>query len=74
MELLTYGVPLWVVLAYLAFSAAVQALPRPSEASAGWYVWLYSFAHILATNVAHAMDPRKKTQPAPSEKRDAAAE
>ncbi len=62
MELLNYDVPLWVLAAYVTFCAAVQALPRPGAASAGWYVWLFSFLHILAANVALALDPKKRIE------------
>ncbi len=64
MDLLTYEIPVWVVIAVLIYNAAVQALPRPDDASSRWYVWAYQFAHLLAANVVLALDPRKKHAPA----------
>lgn len=60
MDILNHDIPLWVLVAWLVYSAAVQALPRPDSTAPGWYVWLYGFAHILAANVALAFDPQKK--------------
>lgn len=59
MELLQQGVPFWALGAYLIFMAAVQALPRPDEDSSKFYVWMYSFLHLLSINVKLAIDPRK---------------
>lgn len=64
MDLLTYEIPVWVVIAVLIYNAAVQALPRPDDASSHWYVWGYQFAHLLAANIALTLDPRKKHAPA----------
>lgn len=60
MEILNHDIPVWVLLAWLIYSAAVQALPRPDTTAPVWYVWLYGFLHILAANVALAFDPQKK--------------
>lgn len=46
---------LWkILLAYWAFSAAVDALPAPKEASSGFYQFTFTFAHSLAGNVKRA--------------------
>ena len=36
--------------AYLAWCAAVQALPTPTERSGMAYRWLFNFAHTFAAN------------------------
>lgn len=41
----------WLV-AYWVFNAAIQALPKPSDASKVAYVWVYNFTHGLAGNIA----------------------
>jgi hypothetical protein len=51
--------PLECFSAYVVFMAAVQALPRPTEASGALYVWLYRFLHLLAVNLRLAAKPRK---------------
>ena len=69
MDLLTYEIPVWIVIAVLIYNAAVQALPRPDDASSRWYVWAYQFAHLLAANIALTMDPRKNNaEPAGQQK------
>ena len=51
------SIPVWVVLLYLAFNAAVQALPSAKEltergeSAPGWYIFGYRLAHGLAMNI-----------------------
>jgi len=52
------AIPLWVLLAYLLYNAAVQALPSPEEWAKGsggvvpgWYLFVYRFAHGVAMNL-----------------------
>lgn len=59
METLSVSIPLWVLLLYIIYSAAVQALPRPDETCTKKYVWFYQFTHLLAGNLALFFDPRK---------------
>lgn len=59
--LMNVSIPLWALLAYLVFMCAVQALPRPVEGqAAAWYVWFYSFSHLLCMNLTLVIDPLKK--------------
>jgi hypothetical protein len=60
MDLLQYDIPIWILLAYMVFMAAVQALPRPSETSSARYTWLFQFLHLLSANIKIAADPRKR--------------
>jgi hypothetical protein len=54
------AIPLWAVASYLVFMCAVQALPRPEQGAAPFYVWLYQFAHLLCMNLGLVIDPMKK--------------
>jgi len=47
-ELLPNDVKLLLI--YMVFSAAVQALPDLDDTSPKWYVFLYRFLHTLAMN------------------------
>lgn len=57
-ELLNTSIPIWIVLGYLGFMALVQGMPRPKEAAATWYVWLYGSLHWLSANWKLAFNPR----------------
>lgn len=59
-ELLSVSVPAWMLLAYLSYMCAVQAMPRPTEQAGPGYVWLYRFAHLLSMNLQLFLDPMKK--------------
>lgn len=63
MDILTQEIPLWAILSYLIYMAAVQALPRPDETSGKGYVFLYGFLHLLAINLKLAFDPKKTLPP-----------
>jgi hypothetical protein len=54
------SIPLWALIAYIVYMCAVQALPRPSQNSVPWYVFLYRFMHGLALNLALIVDPKKR--------------
>jgi hypothetical protein len=54
------AIPLWAVFGYMLFMCAVQALPRPGQNAAPFYVWVYQFAHLLCLNLALVIDPMKK--------------
>lgn len=43
-----------VLLAYFAFAAAVDALPKPEAASSGFAKWLLVFLHGFAGNLKNA--------------------
>ena len=47
--------PLWaMVLAYVAYSTAVNTMPEPRPTQSVWYEWLYRFAHAFAGNLKTA--------------------
>lgn len=50
-----------VLFLYVILNAAVQALPRPDQASLKFYVWLYQFANLTAMNLKLVAQPRKVT-------------
>jgi hypothetical protein len=64
-QLLNLNIPIWALLAYMVFMCLVQALPRPAGRSNQFYVWVYSFLHLLSCNLALFMDPAKKLQTQP---------
>jgi hypothetical protein len=68
----THGIPIWYVLVYMIYMAAVQSLPRPDETSGKLYVFLYGFMHLLSINLNLAFDPRKQSDTAIIAKSDAA--
>lgn len=47
-----------IMIAWYVYNSAIQALPRPTETSRAWYVWMYSFTHLLAGNLALFANPR----------------
>ena len=61
MDFLNQGIPLWLVLVWGVFMALVQALPRPVEGDAKYYVVLYRFLHGLSVNLKPMLDPVKRS-------------
>lgn len=50
--------PLQIIVFYWVFSAIVSGMPDPSPSSSVTYVWTNRSLHILAGNVAVAMQSR----------------
>lgn len=44
--------PYLVIGAYYIYSAAVSALPMPSETDGKFYQWLFAFLHALAGSLS----------------------
>ena len=65
-QLLQTGIPVWIVLSWMVFCCAVQALPRPTSASALWYIFLYRFMHGLSMNIQLFLDPTNRNKKEPN--------
>jgi hypothetical protein len=53
MELFSYAVPLWAVLLYYLFMAAVSNMPTPQEGER-LYSWLFGTLQTLSANIERA--------------------
>lgn len=69
MDIFQQQIPLWMVLAYGVFMAAVQALPRPTNGDTKMYVFMYQFLHLLSVNIVLALKPKKDSPEADKESR-----
>jgi len=45
----------WVLLGWYVFSAVVSGMPAPAQASGPGYRWAYATLHLLAGNLATAV-------------------
>lgn len=54
MEIISNPLVWKVLIGYWIFSAAVGALPTPTEKSPTWYVFAFRFAHALGGNLNRA--------------------
>jgi hypothetical protein len=59
--------PIWdTIIIFWVISAAVNALPEPSETSSGWYRWVYTFLTTLVGHLHDAINQRKQPRPSAS--------
>jgi hypothetical protein len=47
------------IVIFWIFSAAVNALPEPTETSSGFYHWIYVFLTVLLGHVSDAVNRRR---------------
>lgn len=48
------------IVLFWIFSAAVNALPLPTDASSGWYRWVYTFLTTLLGHLSDAINQRRQ--------------
>ena len=58
-DILGYPIPLWLLLIYMAASSAIGALPKPTEQSSTFYVWLFQFLNLFASNISRALAAKR---------------
>jgi len=55
--------PIWdTIIIFWIISAAVNALPEPSETSSSWYRWTYTFLTTLVGHLHDAINQRKQVK------------